>query len=176
MPDPGRRVPSRRDRHAHRYETASGSPTLCTWPLVRTEAEHCCLGLASGVQNRHFPCKTGEHQFGSARSFLPVIAMIDNTSTVRPARPFEAMNGGEPRDNAPDLKAYDGRRTDEAISWDAEAEAAVGAFIRRHLRERPAPPGSATAHDLEHWAERLEAHSRARRQAVAADRRLRIVA
>ena len=74
------------------------------------------------------------------------------------------------------LRAHDGQRADEAIRWDAAAEIAVGEFIRQYLREHPAPPGSATAHDLQCWASALARGGQARREAVGEGRRLRSVA
>lgn len=62
------------------------------------------------------------------------------------------------------------RRSLTARTWDVHAEARIARFIRRYLRDHPAPRGAELPGELEIWAGLMEADARIRLAAIRRDR------
>lgn len=61
-----------------------------------------------------------------------------------------------------------GRPDLDVTVWDAQAEVAVGVFIRRHLASSAPPDDAAFAEDLRSWSDRLLDHGQAHLVELAA--------
>lgn len=69
-----------------------------------------------------------------------------------------------------ELKLLQGERGGTfAERWDAEAEVAVGEFIRDYLDEHPAPEGTACAEAFERWGGQLRRSGETRRSLLGDD-------
>lgn len=70
---------------------------------------------------------------------------------------------------------HQGGRSHGAVRWDADAQIAFAAFVKRYLEQNPAPSGAATAHDFLQWSEALERDGRARLAELGPARHLHAV-